>query len=211
MHPDQFAALRRSLASSTSRRTLFQAVGAAGWAAVALGHDAAIAGKHGKHKGKGRHKGHGHAGGGASDLTGMAVRGKAKGRAFTGTLDIVRFTRSGGRLVAVGNLTGQITDATGAVLQDVDRTVQVPVRIPGQTSGGLRAQQCTVLHLELAPVTIVLFGVPVTVGGIVVDVMSDEIPAPFGDLLCAILGGGGLSLDQLVALLNQLLGQLDGA
>ena len=94
---------------------------------------------------------------------------------------------------------------------DVDRTVQLPVRIPGQTSGALQAQQCSVLHLELASVTIVLFGVPVTVGGIVVDVTSDEIPAPFGDLLCAILGGGGLSLDQLVALLNQLLGQLGGA
>jgi hypothetical protein len=213
MHPDQFAALSRILASSASRRTLYQAIGAGAvaWVAVAIGRDETVAGKHGKHKRKGQHNGHGHAGGAGSDLTGMSVRGNAKGRAFTGTLDVVRFKRSGGRLVAVGKLTGQITDATGAVLHDIDRTVQLPVRIPGQTAGALQAQQCSVLHLELAPVTIVLFGVPVTVGGIVVDVTSDEIPAPFGDLLCAILGGGGLSLDQLVALLNQLLGQFGGA
>src|SRR5258705_13499185 len=46
---------------------------------------------------------------------------------FAGTLTIDRFTRQGGQLLAVGTLTGTLTDSLGAVLGTITQNGQIPL------------------------------------------------------------------------------------
>ena len=124
----------------------------------------------------------------------------------TGTLTIHRFANQNGQLMAVGTLVATATNtATGAV-QNIATTVAVPVAIPSAS--------CPILHLMLGPLDLNLLGLVVHLNQVVLDITA--VPGAgnlLGNLLCAVanlLNGGGLStaLNQIVGLLNQILGAL---
>jgi len=74
---------------------------------------------------------------------------------FVGVLKITRFARDGNGIVAVGLVTGTLTDELG-VMTGIVRTVSLPLQLPGTASrqavGEVVIQQtCDVLHLTLGP------------------------------------------------------------
>jgi hypothetical protein len=126
------------------------------------------------------------------------------GTTFTGTLNIQRFARQNGGLVAVGTVIGTLTDAAG-VITNVVQPVAVPVNTAATTAS------CEVLHLVLGPLDLNLLGLTVHLDQVVLDITA--VPGAgnlLGNLLCAIAGllNGPSPLGGLVALLNNLLGAL---
>jgi hypothetical protein len=74
---------------------------------------------------------------------------------------------------------------------------------------------CPILHLELGPLDLNLLGLVIHLNRIVLDITAQPGPGNLlGSLLCAVANllnqGGALQnlLNQLVALLNQILGAL---
>ena len=122
---------------------------------------------------------------------------------FAGVFNLTRFVVRNGQLAAVGTLTGTVTNAAGQTVGAVVRTITLPVlNITGT---------CDILHLELGPIDLDLLGLVVHVDKIVIDIDAQSGPGNLlGNLLCAIAGllDGGGALSQIVALLNQILGQL---
>ena len=131
----------------------------------------------------------------------------ATGEVVNATFTIQRFVRNAGSILAVGKLTGTITDpVTGAVRNFVTQ-VSVPVVTTATTA------TCEILHLVLGPLDLNLLGLNIHLDQIVLDISATPGAGNLlGNLLCAIAGllDGGLSgvLNQLVALLNQLLAVL---
>jgi len=145
----------------------------------------------------------------------IAMTGKAKnGKKFTGTYTIDRFTRSGGRLYAVGTLKGRLKG------RSVKRAnVRIPAALerhqaagasqlpPNPTPGG-----CQVLDLVLQPIELNLLGLRVATSRI--EVLIEAIPGAgnlLGNLLCGITGildpraATPASPSQLTQVLNALL------
>ena len=125
----------------------------------------------------------------------------AIGGTFTGVLDIARFAVRNGQLVAIGTLTGTLTDALGAVIGNV---TNVPITLPVTNITGT----CDILHLELGPLDLNLLGLVVHLDQVVLDITA--VPGAgnlLGNLLCAVAGllDGGLNLNSLARLLNQIL------
>jgi hypothetical protein len=122
---------------------------------------------------------------------------------FAGVFNLTRFAVRNNQLVAVGTLTGTVTNSAGQTVGAVARTLTLPVFNITAT--------CDILHLELGPIDLNLLGLVVHVDKIVIDIDAQSGPGNLlGNLLCAIAGlldGGGL-LTQVVNLLNQILGQL---
>lgn len=121
--------------------------------------------------------------------------------AFEGTLDITRFTVQNGQLVALGNLSGTLTNTGGQVIGEV---TNVAVAIPVTSITGT----CDILHLELGPLDLNLLGLVVHLDKIVLDIDAQSGPGNLlGNLLCGIanlLNSGG-SLQSIARLLNQIL------
>jgi hypothetical protein len=79
---------------------------------------------------------------------------------------------------------------------------------------------CSILHLELGPLNLTLLGLNVvldncTNGAITVNITGHTGPGPegglLGDLLCGLLGGGGINLGAtLQQILNAIVGLLNG-
>jgi hypothetical protein len=75
---------------------------------------------------------------------------------------------------------------------------------------------CSILHLELGPLNLTLLGLNVVLdncanGAITVDITGHPGEGLLGDLLCGLLGGGGINLGAtLQRILNALLGLLNG-
>jgi hypothetical protein len=75
---------------------------------------------------------------------------------------------------------------------------------------------CSILHLELGPLNLTLLGLNVVLdncanGAITVDITGHPGDGLLGDLLCGLLGGGGINLGAtLQRILNALLGLLNG-
>jgi hypothetical protein len=75
---------------------------------------------------------------------------------------------------------------------------------------------CLILHLELGPLNLSLLGLNVmlnncTNGAITVDITGHPGDGLLGDLLCQLLGGGGINLGTtLQQILNAILGLLNG-
>ena len=133
---------------------------------------------------------------------------------FTGQYTINRVARAGGGLTAVGTLTGTLTDSAGTVLGTVNQSITTPLQATGT---------CQVLNLTLGPLDLNLLGLRVQLNQVVLNITAEQGPGNLlGNLLCAVAGlldpptggggGGGLGgiLNSLVALLNQILGQLGG-
>ena len=131
---------------------------------------------------------------------------------FTGDYTINRVAKAGGGLVAVGTLTGTLTDSAGTVLGTVTQSVTTPLQATGT---------CEILNLTLGPLDLNLLGLRVQLNQVVLNITAEQGPGNLlGNLLCAVAGlldppttgGGGIGgiLTTIVSLLNQILGQLGG-
>jgi hypothetical protein len=123
---------------------------------------------------------------------------------FAGTIDITRFARRGSQIVAVGSLTGTLTDALGNTVGTVS-ALQVELPVSQITAS------CEILHLELGPLDLDLLGLVVHLDRVVLDISAEAGPGNLlGNLLCAIthlLDGPG-SIIAIINLLNSILGAL---
>ena len=125
---------------------------------------------------------------------------------FIGTLNITSFAIRNNQLVAIGTVTGTLTNAAGTVIGTITRAVQIQLPVTAITG------TCQILHLELGPIDLNLLGLMVHVDRIVIDITAQTCPTCLlGNLLCAIaglLGDPNTTLRALVDLLNQLLAAL---
>ena len=123
---------------------------------------------------------------------------------FAGNLTITGFQVINGQLMAVGTLTGQLTNLVTGVVNTVTATISTPVAPSGS---------CEILHLELGPLDLNLLGLQVHLDRVVLDVTAQQGSGNLlGNLLCAIanlLNGGG-ALTSIAALLNQIVALLGG-
>lgn len=129
---------------------------------------------------------------------------------FAGTFDVSQFRVVDGDLVAVGTLTGDVTNtASGTATSIGTQQIELPVNLD-QTAGS-----CQILHLVLGPLDLDLLGLQVHLDQVVLDITAQSGPGNLlGNLLCAVAGlldaNTGLStiLNQIANLLNQILGVL---
>lgn len=148
----------------------------------------------------------------------VPISADQKGEKFDGILTIKDFRTStdGQGLVAVGVLSG--IASKGGNTRTIVADMTVPVRKVYSDSGttaAMVAQQvtCPILHLDLGPIDLTLLGLNINISEIIIDITATQGGGLLGDLLCTIanlLNSGPLNqiLNQLIALLNQLLGIL---
>jgi hypothetical protein len=144
---------------------------------------------------------------------------------FAGDYTIDRVKRQGQRLVAIGTVTGVVTNTATGATQFVNRAVKIPLRATsgGPAAGGANivAPQatCEILDLTLGPLDLDLLGLVIHLDTVHLNITAESGPGNLlGNLLCAVAGlldpptggGGGLGgiLNQIVALLNQILGAI---
>jgi hypothetical protein len=123
---------------------------------------------------------------------------------FAGTYSIQKFQVVGDNVVAVGNLSGTVTDAvTGATLGTVSNLATTVALITADANAA-----CEILHLELGPLDLDLLGLVIHLDQIVLDITA--VPGAgnlLGNLLCAIAGllDGNAPLNIIADLLNSVL------
>jgi hypothetical protein len=106
----------------------------------------------------------------------------ADGGSFTGTMTVTDVAMQDGQAVALGTVSGTLTDANGNVAGTV---VDAPAAAPIQQQ---QAGTCTLLSLSIGPFDINVAGlVIVHIEPIALDVSLGGI---LGNLLCGLLGGG---------------------
>ena len=135
-------------------------------------------------------------------ITGVIL--DAIGGTFNGTFTPTQFVNQNGTLALAGTLTGTLTDAAGNVLGTV---TGLPIQLPVNIQRGT----CRILSLDLGPLDLNLLGLRVQLSKIDLDITGQTGAGNLlGNLLCAVAGllDSGAALDQLVNLLNQLLGAL---
>jgi hypothetical protein len=126
---------------------------------------------------------------------------------FSGTFTIQKFDVQRRAVVAVGSLTGTVTDAVGTILGTVSNLATTIRLIDANASG-----DCQILHLELGPLDLDLLGLKVHLDKIVLDITAQPGEGNLlGNLLCAIAGllDGGAPLNIIADLLNSLLDVLE--
>lgn len=191
MNDTRFDTISRSLASATSRRSVMKllAGGLAGGVVASAGLGEAMAKKQ-------RAKP-------AGSLTQPVTGTVANGGSFSGTYTITKFAKQAGNLVAIGTLSGTLTDAGGTVIGTVtDQAVTIPIDLGGSSGS------CEILHLDLGPLDLNLLGLQVHLDEVVLDITAQAGSGNLlGNLLCSIahlLDKGG-PVSGLVGLLNNLL------
>jgi hypothetical protein len=104
---------------------------------------------------------------------------------FVGTFAIQKFDVVGGKVVAIGTLSGTATNAlTGATLGTVSNLRTTIPLIDANATG-----DCQILHLELGPLDLDLLGLKVHLDKVVLDISAQPGPGNLlGNLLCAIAG-----------------------
>jgi hypothetical protein len=124
---------------------------------------------------------------------------------FDGTFDVQRFTTQDGQLMAVGTLTGTVTNQAGAV-DSVTQQVALPVDTAASSGS------CQILDLVLGPLDLDLLGLQVHLDRVHLNITAQQGPGNLlGNLLCAVAGlldGPGGALNGIAALLNRILGAL---
>jgi hypothetical protein len=137
-------------------------------------------------------------------LVGIPIVGDiAGGGTFEGTFDVTRFAIQNGQIVAVGNLSGTLTDAAGAVIGTIeDVVVALPV--------GFGSSTCEILELTLGPLDLNLLGLMVHLDQVHLEITAQQGGGLLGDLLCAIanLLDNDTPLRAVINLLNQILNLL---
>lgn len=120
---------------------------------------------------------------------------------FNGAFEVTRFRAQGGQLVAVGTLTGTVTNAAGETLATVNQTVALPVDIAQAT--------CEILDLRLGPLDLDLLGLVIHLDEVHLNITAEQGPGNLlGNLLCAIAGlldNPATPLSGLARLLNRIL------
>lgn len=141
---------------------------------------------------------------GGNPLAAVPITGTAPLN-LVGSLNLTGFDVQNGALVALGTLTGTLTDTAGNVIRTF---TNVPVTLPVTSAGGT----CDILHLELGPLDLNLLGLMVHLDKVVLDITAQQGGGLLGNLLCAVanLLNGGAPLTGLAGLLNQILGNLLG-
>lgn len=129
----------------------------------------------------------------------VPVVGSGTAGTFTGALNLTSFAVQNGQVVALGTVTGVLTNAAGAVTSIV-QAVTVPVSVAQAT--------CDILHLDLGPLALDILGLQVNLSRVILDVTAQAGAGNLlGNLLCSVAGlldsPGGLA-----RLLNDLLGIL---
>jgi hypothetical protein len=147
-----------------------------------------------------------------------AVEGKDK-QTFAGTVSISRFEIQNEKLVAIGQLTGTVSDKHGNPQRTIVTNVVMPVA--NATGGAADAASCDnaaeaqiacdILNLVLGPLHLDLLGLVIDLNQVVLNITAQPGAGNLlGNLLCAItnlLNSGTLG-QQIVDLLNQLIGIL---
>ena len=156
-------------------------------------------------------------------VTGAVQKDGVPAGKFAGTFSISRFAIQAERLVAIGQLTGAVTDPAGNVGSTMVTNIAMPV---DNASGSPAAEAlascdtdatgqaaCDILNLVLGPLHLDLLGLVIDLNRVVLNITAQPGPGNLlGNLLCAITGlldAGSLG-QQLVNLLNQLIGILAG-
>jgi len=126
----------------------------------------------------------------------------AAGGTFTGSLTNTRFVNQNGVVTLVGNLTGTLTSAAGAVVGSVtNQAISVPV------TGAAATGSCSILDLTLGPLHLDLLGLVVDLNQVHLTITGQTGNGQLlGNLLCSLANalngnGGGLA-----NILNRLLG-----
>jgi hypothetical protein len=124
---------------------------------------------------------------------------------FNGTFNLQRFATQNGQIVAIGTLTGTLTNALGTVIGTV---TNAPVTLPiGNASTG----SCQILDLVLGPLDLNLLGLVVHLDTVHLNITAQQGPGNLlGNLLCAVahLLDGNAAPNALTNLLNHILGAL---
>jgi len=119
---------------------------------------------------------------------------------FVGSFDLDRFRNVGGDLVAVGTLTGALTDLVTGLTETVNQVISLPVI--GATG------TCEILDLVLGPLDLDLLGLQVHLDQVVLNITAQSGPGNLlGNLLCAVAGllDGPGPLGAIAGLLNNIL------
>src|SRR5262245_43169145 len=133
-------------------------------------------------------------------VTGTIANG---GGTFAGTLNITQFAAQNGQVVAIGTLTGTLTNAAGQVIGTV---TDVPVTLPVAPCAASQ-----ILHLALGPLDLNLLGLMVHLNEVVLDISAQPGSGNLlGNLLSAVahLLDSNASTTALANLLNHILGAL---
>jgi hypothetical protein len=153
----------------------------------------------------------------AIPVTGTFVDATGGAGTFSGTLDIERFASRQRTLVALGTVTGTLTDSAGVTQSITDHAVTLPVTniavngavagtgADGPISTQQAAQDCQLLHLEFGGITLDVLGLQISLSPIVLDIGLGGI---LGGILCGLLGAlsGGAPAPAQAGILNSAVG-----
>src|SRR5439155_4323479 len=110
----------------------------------------------------------------------IPITGTGSGGSFSGIFTLSQFAVQNGQLMAIGTLSGTVSNTTGA-LGSILRTAALPV-------SNITAS-CEILHLELGPLDLNLLGVMIHLNQIVLDISAQPGPGNLlGNLLCSVAG-----------------------
>jgi hypothetical protein len=147
-------------------------------------------------------------------VTVPVVGNVAGGGTFSGALTVTRFSNQNGVVTAFGTVSGILTNAAGTATS-VLSTFSAPVTVGqgasaanGAQAAAISAAACSILHLDLGPLSLNLLGLTVDLSEVVLDIAAEPGAGNLlGNLLCSVAGlldsPGGLA-----RLLNQILGIL---
>ena len=140
----------------------------------------------------------------APDLDAVNVTGTTPaGGTFAGQFDLARFAARSCGLVAIGDLTGTITNPDSTTTPVNFQDVALPVNVAQAT--------CEILDLTLGPLHLDLLGLVIDLNQVHLRITAEQGPGNLlGNLLCGIAGllDGDAPLNAIARLLNQLLGVL---
>jgi hypothetical protein len=118
---------------------------------------------------------------------------------FVGQFELDRVAVRDGDLVALGTLTGTLTNLVTGTTQAVNQSLALPLAVDGT---------CEILHLTLGPLDLDLLGLVVHLDQVVLTIDAEQGPGNLlGNLLCAVAGllDADGPLSGLAQLLNRIL------
>jgi len=138
-----------------------------------------------------------------------------KGRTGQAKVSIVpkKFWNDDGKLMMRSAVTTTLQGARGSVPHTKTMNLEVKDVATGPAAAGVSAASCDILNLVLGPLDLNLLGLEVHLKQVVLDIIATSGAGNLlGNLLCAVAGllDGGAALGQISALLNQILGILNG-